>query len=209
MSTAELSVPLEQSDLSTFVEEALKIIHEASKGQAIRQLSVIENPRESWLWDFDFMKLNQWSLDTSDDEVWSDDDYSSCFWACVRAKKQELRTNMLSAKQALYIEGMSDVQCHNHHMQEWDPWKTSLGEGVMPMQSEREYPARFVWQMAGAIICKTAKGTQFRLKVPRSPALQPLVGADRPWWITLPSNTVSEFMIASTTLQLNVVSTRE
>ena len=59
MSTAELSLPLEQSDLSAFVEEALKIIHEASKGQAIRQLSVIENPRESWLWDFDFMKLNQ------------------------------------------------------------------------------------------------------------------------------------------------------
>ena len=57
-------------------------------------------------------------------------------------------------------------------------------------------------QMAVAISCETAKGLQSRLKVPRSPALQPLVGADRPWWITLPSNTVSEFMIAPTRLQL-------
>ena len=118
LSTAEQSVLLEQSDSSAFVGEALKIIQEASEGQATRQLSVIENPRESWLWDFDFTKPNQWSLDTSDDEVWSDDDYSSCFWACVRAKKQELRTNMLSDKQALYIGGMSDAQCHNLHMQE-------------------------------------------------------------------------------------------
>ena len=65
----EQSVLLEQNDLIAFVKEALKIIHEASEDQAMRQLGIVENPRKSWLWDFDFMKLNQWCLDISDDEV--------------------------------------------------------------------------------------------------------------------------------------------
>ena len=95
MSTAEQSVLLEQSDLSAFVKEALKIIHEANEGQAMRQLGIVENPRKSWLWDFDFMKLNQWSLDISDDEVWTDVDYLSCFWGGVRAKKLRLRANRI------------------------------------------------------------------------------------------------------------------
>ena len=71
------------------------------------------------------MGLIQWSLDTSDDKVWSDDDYLSCFWGGVKAKKQRLRANMLSAKQALHLESKAGVQCHNHHLQEWDSWKTS------------------------------------------------------------------------------------
>ena len=202
LSAAEQSVLLEQNDLIAFVEEALKIIHEANEGEAIRQLGIVENPRKSWLWDFDFMGLNQWSLDTSDDEVWTDVDYLSCCWGGVRAKKQRLRTNMRSAEQALHVEGKVGAQCHNHHLQEWDPWKTSLGEWVMPGQVEKEYPARFVWQMAVAISCEAAERLQFRLKVPRSPALQPLVGDDRSWWITLPPNTVSEFMMVPIGLQI-------
>ena len=55
----EQSVLVEQSDLTTFGEEIPNIIHRANEGQAIRQLSVVQNPRKSWLWDFDFMKLNQ------------------------------------------------------------------------------------------------------------------------------------------------------
>ena len=132
---------------------------------------------------FDFMKPNQWSLDISDDEVWADDDYFSCCWCGVRVKKLELRRNMLSAKQALHEGGMAGVQYHNQHVQEWDPWKTSLGEWVMPGQAEKEHPARFVWQMAVAISCETAKKLQFRLRVPHSPALQPLVEDNRSWWI--------------------------
>ena len=131
MSAAEQTVLLEQNDLIAFDEEALKIIHEANEGQAVRQLGIIENPRKSWLWDFDFIKPNQWSLDTSDVEVWTDAVYLPRFWGGVRANKQRLRTNMLSAKQALHVEGMKGAQCHNHHLQEWEPWKTSLGEWVM------------------------------------------------------------------------------
>ena len=89
------------------------------------------------------MGLNQWSLDTSDDEVWSDVDYLSCFWGGVRAKKQRLRTNMLSAKQALHVKGMTGVQCYNHHLQEWDPWKASLGEWVM---INHEHSLASIWR---------------------------------------------------------------
>ena len=148
----EQSAFLVQNDLPTFGEETPNIIHEANEGQAMRQLSVVENARKSWFWDFDFMKLNQWSLDTSDDEVWTDDDYFSCLWGGTRAKKRRLRTNMLSAKQAPHVGGMAGVQYHNQHVQEWDLWKTSLGEWVMPGQEEREHPARFVWQMVVADI---------------------------------------------------------
>ena len=148
------------------------------------------------------MKLNQWSLDTSDDEVWSDVDYLSCFWGGVRAKEQRLRTNMLSAQQALRIESVTGALCHNHHLQEWEPWQTNLGEWVMPGQAEKVHPARFVWQMTVAISCETTRRLQFRLRVPRSPALQPLVGEDKPWWTTLPANIVSELMMVPIGLQL-------
>ena len=36
---------MEQNDLITYVKEALKIIHEANEGQAMRQLDIGENPR--------------------------------------------------------------------------------------------------------------------------------------------------------------------
>ena len=75
----EQSVLLEQDDLIAFVKEALKIIHEANEGQAMRQVTIVENPRESWLRDSDFLKLNQWSLDISGDEAWTDDDYFRAF----------------------------------------------------------------------------------------------------------------------------------
>ena len=39
------------------IEEALQTIHEAGEGQAMRQLTIDENPRESWLWDFDLVKV--------------------------------------------------------------------------------------------------------------------------------------------------------
>ena len=45
----EQNVLLVQNDLIAFVKEALKIIHEANKGQAMRQLGIVENPRKSWL----------------------------------------------------------------------------------------------------------------------------------------------------------------
>ena len=55
----EQSVLLEQNDLCAFGREALKIVHKANQGQALRELNIGENPRKLWLWDFDFMKLNQ------------------------------------------------------------------------------------------------------------------------------------------------------
>ena len=148
------------------------------------------------------MKLNQWSLDISDDEAWTDDDYFSYFWGGIRVKKLSLRTNMRSARQALHAGGMAGDQRHNQHVQERDPWKTSLGECVMPEQAEEEHSARFVWQMAAAISCGTAKRLQFRLGVPHSPALQPLVQSNKPWWIAPPSNTVSEYMMVPTGIHL-------
>ena len=54
---------------------------------------------------------------------------------------------------------------------------------------------KIVWQMAVAISCETTKKLQFRLSMPRSPALQPLVRGDRSWLTTLPANTVSELMM--------------
>ena len=75
----EQSVPLEQNDLCAFGRKAPKIIHEASQGQTLRQSNIGENPRKSWLRDFDFMKPNQWYLDISDDDVWADDDYFPCW----------------------------------------------------------------------------------------------------------------------------------
>ncbi len=74
--------------VDAFVEEALKTIHEVNEGAERRQLGIIENPQKSWLWDFDFMKLNQWSLDTADVETWTGVDYLTCLWGGVRAKKQ-------------------------------------------------------------------------------------------------------------------------
>ena len=191
LSAEERSLLLEHNDLIAFVEEALEIIHEANEFK-VQQLGVIENPENSWLWCFDFMKPSQWSQDTATDE-WVDVDYMSCFWGGVRAKKQRLRTNMHSAREALSVEGMASAQCHDHHPQEWDP---------RAWQDEEEYPARFVWQMAVAISCETAKRFQFRLSVPRSPALQPLVGGDRSWWTSLPANTVSELMMVPIGMQL-------
>ena len=110
-----------------------------------------------------------------------------------RVKRLKLRTNMRSAKQALHVGGMAGVQYHNQHAQEWDPWKTSLGEWVMPGQAEEEHPARFAWQMAVAISRGTAKEPQFRRGALHIPALQPLVEDNRSCWQTLPSNTVSGF----------------
>ena len=139
------------------------------------------------------MKPGQGSQDTAVDKRWIDVGYMSCFWGGVRAKKQRSRTNMHSAREALSVEGMASAQCHDHHPQEWNP---------RTWQAEEEYPARFVWQMAVAISCETAKRFQFRLSVPRSPALQPLVGGDRSWWTLLPANTVTELIMVPIGMQL-------
>ena len=88
---------LEQNDLITCGKEALKIIHKANQGQALRQLGIGHNPRKSRVWGFDPMKPNLWSLDISDEEVWADDDHFSYYWGGVRVKKLMPRTNMLSA----------------------------------------------------------------------------------------------------------------
>ena len=50
-------------------------------------MGIGENPRKSWPWDFGFMMLSQWSLDTADDEDWTDVGYLSCLWGGVMAKK--------------------------------------------------------------------------------------------------------------------------
>ena len=60
---------MEQSDLIA-LSEALKIIHEANEGQTCDSAASLTT-RKSWLWDFDFMELNQWILDISNDEVWN------------------------------------------------------------------------------------------------------------------------------------------
>ena len=62
---------MEQSDLIA-LPEALKIIHEANEGQTCDSAASLTT-RKSWLWDFDFMELNQWILDISNDEVWNKD----------------------------------------------------------------------------------------------------------------------------------------
>ena len=166
----EQSVLQVQGDLVAFVKEALEIIHRASEGQAMRQWTIDENPKESWLRGFDFLELNQWILDISDDEAWTDVDYFSHSWGGIRVKKLIPRTNMRSARQALHVGGMAGDQRHNQHVQERDPWKMKLGECVMPEQAEEEHSARFAWQMAVAICRETARRLQFRLGILRSPA---------------------------------------
>ena len=56
--------------------------------------------------------------------------------------------------------------------------------------------------MAVASSCETTKKRQFRLSMPRSPALQPLVRGDRSWLTTLPANTISELMMVPIGSQL-------
>ena len=192
LSAEERGLLLEHNDLIAFVEEAPKIIHEAHEFK-VQQLGIVENPENSWLWSFDFMKTSKWSQDTAGDEEWTNVDYMSCFCGSIRFRRQRLRTNMHSAKEALSAEGMVSAQCHDHHPQEWNP---------RTWQEEGEYPARFVWQMAVAISCEAANRFQFRLRVPRSPALQPMVGGDRSWWTCLPANAVSELMMVPIGLQL-------
>ena len=148
------------------------------------------------------MKLSQWSQDTADAEERTDIDYMSCSWGGCRAKKQRLRTNMHSAKQALNLGGMASAQCHDHQPQEWEPWITGPGSWVMPWQAEEEHPARSVRQKAVATYCETAKRLQSRLSVPCSPALKPLVGGDKSWWTTLPAETVSELTMVPIGIRL-------
>ena len=45
-------------------------------------------------------------------------------------------------QEALRVGGMAGVQCHDHHLQEWEPRNTCLSEWVMPGQAEKEYPAK-------------------------------------------------------------------
>ena len=58
--------------------------------------------------------------------------------------------------------------------------------------------------MAVASSCEAANRFQLRLSVPRSPALQPMVGGDRSWWTFLPANAVSELMMVPIGLQLEL-----
>ena len=44
----EQSVFLVQDDLAAMVKEALKIIYEADEDQTMRQLTIVENPRDPW-----------------------------------------------------------------------------------------------------------------------------------------------------------------
>ena len=86
LSTTERGLLLEQDESTALVEEALKITHEAKEGAETRQLGIVENPRKSWQWEFVFMMLNQCSLDTTDNEDWTDVCCLSCLWGGVMAK---------------------------------------------------------------------------------------------------------------------------
>ena len=55
--------------------------------------------------------------------------------------------------------------------------------------------------MAVASSCEAANILQLR-RVPRSPALQTMVGGDRSWWTFLPASTASELMMVPIRLQL-------
>ena len=55
-------------------------------------------------------------------EDWIVVDYLTYLWDGARAKKQRIRRNMRSAKEALRVEGMAGVQYHDHHSQEWETW---------------------------------------------------------------------------------------
>ena len=180
LSTAERSLLLEQSELIAFVEEALKTIHEVNEGAERRQLGIIENPQKSWLWDFDFMKLNQRSLDTADVEAWTDVDYLACFREASRPRSKVADEHALG-QEALSVGGMTGVQCHDHHLQEVGTME-HMSRRVGHARTGREgVSCKIVWQMAVAISCETTKKLQFRLSMPRSPALQPLVRGDRSW----------------------------
>ena len=199
LSAEERGLLLEHNDPIAPVGEALKIIHEAHELK-VQQLGIVENPENSRLWSCDFMKASKRSQDTAGDEGWTDDDYMSCFCESSRSKRQRLRTSMHSAKEALSVEGMASAQCHDQHPQEWNP---------RTRQEEGEFPARFVWQMAVAISCEAANKFQLRLRVPRSPALQPMIGGDRSWWTLLPASAVSELTMAPIGLQLMLCPPRD
>ena len=86
---------------------------------------------------------------------------------------------------------------------------TSLDEWVMPGQAEKDHLERFVWQMTVTISCGAADRLQFRLSVPRSPALQHLIRDDVSWYTALPANTVPELIVVAIGLQPTLCPSRD
>ena len=192
----------EHNALLAFQFEFMRTVHEQNEKE-VKPLATFENPANALLWQFEEFSTDEYSIDTAEDEQWTDVDYLACHWGSVRAKKQRLRTNLHTAATALALPSTAaGLQCHDHQHDEWRPWKDNDGKWVYPSAAEREYPARFVWQMAVAISCETAKRFKYKLSVPRSPAMQPLMGGSREWWLELPANAVSYYSIVAVGMQL-------
>ena len=71
----------------------------------------------------------------------------------------------------------------------------------MPGQAEQDHLERFVWQMTVTISCGAADRLQFRLSVPRSPALQHPIRDGVSWYTALPANTVPVLIVVAIGLQ--------
>ena len=149
----------------------------------MRQLGIVENPRKSWLWDFDFMKLNQWCLDISVDEVLTDAAYLSCLWGGIRARNCGCgRTGFSQARSARRRHGgCSVLQPPRAKLVSMEDESRRMGYA---RTSRKGISSRFIWQMAVPSAANKPRGCSFQLRAPRSPTLQSLVGDNRSWWIT-------------------------
>ena len=201
----ELALLNDHNDLLNFNFTAVETVQELNRGELVH-VHVQENPKHSWLWVFEEMILPGIADDDQIGHPWTDTDYFTCEWGGVRRREHRLRSNCRLLEEAFRVPRTAGTCSHEHSASEWEPKQSRLLPGTWfhPMTAEREYPARMVWQAAVALSWDVAAAQGFRLKLPRSPALEPLREDSRVSWLTLPRGSVSWFSMGRIGLQLQM-----
>ena len=212
LSYDERNLLREHNDLLRFNFQILEVVEEMNLDSLVH-VHVQENPSRSLEWLFPEMKLPGLEVEgeatpTEMEHPWCDTVYRACEWGGIRMKEQRLRSTSHHLPGAFAVISVSDSCAHAHASDEWVPYEdptqpvASSRRWIYPTALEREYPARMVWQAAVALSWDAVVHLGYRMKIPRSPALEPMKEGDHTLYLQLPPAVVSWLSMPRIGMQL-------
>lgn len=152
--------------------------------------ALLENPRNSLLWEFP-------RVAALTDKGCEDYDHDACAHGGARAKKQRWRGNIPEV-------GERRADCHHmHSSDEWQPERLSNGEVKLVANEEKEYTAHHVFYMAVQVSIWAVRTGRAKLRLPRLRIL-PVETGSRLLWHKLPAAALREWAMPGFGLRLQL-----
>ena len=174
-------------DANSLIDWGLQQLHNAVDRDAG---GLLENPRGSWLWEFE-------ECDRLEEKGCTDYDHMACAHGGARAKKQRWRGNIT---EVAHRRG----DCHHiHSANEWAPRRLANGGVYLVASEEKEYTAHHVFYMATQISIWAVRTGKAKLALPKYHVLPVEIGS-RLLWTKLPPEALRSWAMVGFALRLQL-----